>query len=244
MVNNYWCDVSKISLVFYYLYNVKAVLAAVALRLKLLLSKCLQCNYIHTPMTQQCARKEKLETKMRVLIESGHLSLGVWRGKSAKVLHGAARRFLSKHNGKLLLVHKITHIVLSWLSLLQGGWASAAAGAPELLLTPTLTSAQNCTSPPDLHCWTSLEELGQHRQIPLGTCNSPPNYIHLMQYLCSVQRAPSDSQELSNAHYTVGFPSGSPTQLFPVQKHFTQTKAHRAFRRQQLFTCTNERGIN
>lgn len=144
MVNNYWCDVSKISLVFYYLYNVKGVLAAVAFRLKLLLSKCLQCNYIHTLMTEKCARKEKLEIKISIFIESGHLSHGVWRGKSAMVLHGAAGRFLSKHSRKLLL-HQLTSIFVSWLRLLQGGWGSA--GTAELLLTPTLTSEQNCTSP-------------------------------------------------------------------------------------------------
>lgn len=59
MVNNYWCDVSKISLVFYYLNSMKGALAAAAFTLKLLLSKCLQCNYIHTLMTEKCARKEK-----------------------------------------------------------------------------------------------------------------------------------------------------------------------------------------
>lgn len=77
MINNYRCDVSKISLVFYYLYKVKDVLAAVAFRLKLLLSKCLQGNYIHILKTEKCARKEKLERKMNIFIESGHLSLRV-----------------------------------------------------------------------------------------------------------------------------------------------------------------------
>lgn len=72
------------------------------------------------------------ERKIRIFIESGHFSLGLWRVRSVLVLCGAAGRFLSKHTGKLLLLHEYTNIFLSWLSLLQGGRGSAGAGSAEL----------------------------------------------------------------------------------------------------------------
>lgn len=84
-------------------------------------------------------------------------------------------------------------------------WCWSCRAAPHT--QPALsTELQLPCDPP---CWTSLERWGQHRKFPLGTHSPPANSISLMEYLCSVQRAPGDTQGPSNAHFTTCFPQVS-----------------------------------
>lgn len=164
MVNNYWCDVSKISLVFYYLNNVKGVLAAAAFRLKLLLSKCSQCNYIHTLMIEKCARKEKKERKISVFIEPGHLSLGVWRGREISEQGDFWANTVENS-------YYVNIPIYSW-----AGWVCCREDEPVLVL-----EVQKCTSEAAWAQCRAAHPLHAHTADPACTGNSQQGLTVLHQ---------------------------------------------------------------
>lgn len=153
------------------------MLGAVAHRLTLLVSKCLQCDYIHTLTTEKCVRKEKQHGNKNEYFY--WVWAGVSRGMKGKEGNGSpwCSREVPEHTQwKAPSTTQINQHISELAEFAAGRmgqcwcWNSRTAPHTHTALSTELhIPSTDCTAEPAWKSWW------QHRKIPLGTCSSPPN---------------------------------------------------------------------